>query len=80
MLEDGRSYYQRGSTLIEPYWTSSGGHGTAMAGLIRTMCPMAKLFVLRLNEYTSDNGKRQITADSAARVKLFLTLALYQSS
>ena len=49
-----------------------------MAGLIRTMCPMTKLFVLRLNEYTSINGKRQISADSAARIRLFLTLALYQ--
>ncbi|KAJ4286233.1 hypothetical protein N0V90_013267 [Kalmusia sp. IMI 367209] len=67
MVEDGRSYYQRQSKLIAPFWTSSGGHGTAMAGLIRTMCPMAKLFVLRLNEYTSINGKRQISADSAAK-------------
>ncbi len=78
MVEDGRSYYQRQSKLIAPYWTSSGGHGTAMAGLIRTMCPVVRLFVLRLNEYTSINGKRQISADSAARVRLFLTLALYQ--
>lgn len=80
MVEDGRSYYQRQGKLVANYWTSSGGHGTAMAGLIRTMCPMAKLFVLRLNEYTSVNGKRQITADSAARVRLFLPFALYQPS
>lgn len=70
MLEDGRSYFQRPSKLIVPFWHSSGGHGTAMAGLIRTVCPMAKLFVVRLNEYTSDNGRRQIYADSAAKVRI----------
>lgn len=70
MVMDGRSYFQRSKKVIAPYWTSSGGHGTAMAGLIRTMCPVAKLFVLRLNEYTSEDGRRQIYASSAAQVKL----------
>lgn len=72
MVKDGRSDFQRSSKHIAPFWTSSGGHGTAMAGLIRTVCPIAKLFVVRLNEYTSENGRRQIYADSAARVRTFL--------
>lgn len=71
MVTDGRSYFQRqGKPIVEPFWTSSNGHGAAMAGIIRTVCPMAKLFVVRLNEYNSDNGKSQIHAGSAARVRL----------
>jgi hypothetical protein len=78
MVEDGRSYYQRSNKLNASYWISSGGHGTAMAGLIRTVCPMVKLFVIRLNEYTSENGRRQIYAESAAMVSpnVYLPLEL----
>lgn len=69
MVFDGRSYYQRQEQLhVEPYWMSTGGHGTNMAGMIQQLCPMAKLFVVRLNEYNSPNGLRQIHASSAAMV------------
>jgi hypothetical protein len=70
MVYGGRSHYQRSQKFHANFWMSTDGHGTKMAGLIRTVCPMAKLFVVRLNEYRSDNGKRQIYAYSAAKVSL----------
>jgi hypothetical protein len=65
----GRSFCSRDveQNLNEPYYVSSGGHGTAMASLICRVCPNVKLYVLKLDEYRSELGKRQITAESAAK-------------
>ncbi|KAJ2990249.1 hypothetical protein NUW58_g3043 [Xylaria curta] len=65
----GRSFCHRDKeqNLNQSYYVSGGGHGTAMARLICKICPDVKLFVLRLDEYYSDTGKRQITAKSAAK-------------
>jgi subtilisin family serine protease len=66
----GRSFCHRSmeQNLNHPYYVSSGGHGTAMAGLICRVCPGVRLYVLKLDEYVIDAGKRQITAESAAKV------------
>jgi hypothetical protein len=39
-----------------------------MAGLICRVCPGVRLYVLKLDEYVIEAGKRQITAESAAKV------------
>jgi hypothetical protein len=66
----GRSFCHRNmeQNLNQPYYVSSGGHGTAMASLICRICPGARLYVLKLHEYVFDAGKRQITPESAAKV------------
>ncbi len=66
----GRSFCHRNmeQNLNQPYYVSSGGHGTAMAGLICRVCPGVKLYVLKLDEDVMDSGQRQITAESAAKV------------
>jgi hypothetical protein len=66
----GRSFCQRDSfqNLSKPYYVTSGGHGTVMASLICRVCPMAQLYVVKLDEHMSENMKRQITAKSAAKV------------
>jgi hypothetical protein len=66
----GRSFCSRDTeqNLIQPYYVSSGGHGTAMARLICQVCPKVRLYVLKLDEYGSEPEKRQITAKSAAKV------------
>lgn len=51
------------------YFVTSGGHGTVMANQICRVCPNAELFMLRLDEYVGAQGKRQITAESAAQVR-----------
>ncbi|KAH8805997.1 hypothetical protein F5884DRAFT_801362 [Xylogone sp. PMI_703] len=65
----GRSFCHRDmeQNLSQPYYVSSGGHGTAMASLICRVCPNVRLYVLKLNEYGIEPGKRQITAESAAK-------------
>ena len=54
----------------KPYYVTNGGHGTAMASLICRVCPKARLYILRLEEYKSDQLKRQVTASNAAKVCL----------
>lgn len=66
----GRSFCQRDKfqNLSKPYYVTSGGHGTVMASLICRVCPKAQLYVVKLDEHMSENMKRQITAQSAAKV------------
>ncbi|KAI0906245.1 hypothetical protein F4823DRAFT_90753 [Ustulina deusta] len=66
---DGRSFCSRDEeqNLNQPYYVSGGGHGTAMAKLICKVCPNVQLYILRLDEYVMEAGKRQITAKSAAK-------------
>jgi hypothetical protein len=54
--------------LTNPYYFSSGGHGTLMARLVRAVCPKAKLYVARLHQ-CHGTGAPQFTAESAAKVK-----------
>lgn len=67
----GRSFCHRNEdqNLNQPYYVSSGGHGTAMAGLICKLCPNVKLFVLKLDVKVDASGGRAITAKSAAKVR-----------
>ncbi|KAI9770212.1 MAG: hypothetical protein M1839_003240 [Geoglossum umbratile] len=64
-IANGVSFCRDRSDLVKSYYVSSGGHGTNMARLILRMCPTAKLYVARLQEYTTATGKRFITAESA---------------
>jgi hypothetical protein len=54
--------------LVRSYYVSSGGHGTMMAKLVSRMCPPARLYIARLQEYTAANGKRYISPESATEV------------
>lgn len=70
----GRSFYQRDKlqNLSKPYYVTSSGHGTVMASLICRVCPTARLYVIKLDEYTNETGRRVFTARSAAKV-IFLS-------
>ncbi|KAK6360673.1 hypothetical protein TWF730_006807 [Orbilia blumenaviensis] len=66
----GRSFcpYPNSKELVSSYFVTSGkSHGTIMAYLICTICPRVKLYVARLDEGYNLYGKRQITAQSAAK-------------
>ena len=43
-----------------------------MAGLICRVCPGVRLYIYKLNEYFVEPGRRQITAESAAKVSSHL--------
>ncbi|KAL8875188.1 MAG: hypothetical protein Q9198_006414 [Flavoplaca austrocitrina] len=64
----GRSFCPRDSSqnLNQPYYITTGGHGTVMASLIYRVCPKAQLYVLKLEEHVSEHSTRTITAKSAA--------------
>lgn len=59
-----------------PYYRSTKGHGTVMADMICRVCPMARLYVYKLETQTSLNlatqthGKEYIAAESAALVSI----------
>ncbi|KAI0886865.1 uncharacterized protein GGS22DRAFT_158885 [Annulohypoxylon maeteangense] len=49
------------------WFSSSTGHGTIMAALIRKICPNATLYIARLDQTQSEQGVFQPTHDSAAK-------------
>ncbi|KAL3424925.1 intracellular serine protease [Phlyctema vagabunda] len=53
-----------------PYYTSARGHGTVMADMICRVCPMAKLYVYKLETHSNGTSQGpnhdQISAGSAA--------------
>ncbi|KAI9779172.1 MAG: hypothetical protein M1839_007707 [Geoglossum umbratile] len=53
--------------LSNTFYVASGGHGTLMATLIRRVCPAVQLYVAKLDEHVGQSGRKQITADSAAK-------------
>ncbi|KAK8172111.1 hypothetical protein BKA80DRAFT_262081 [Phyllosticta citrichinensis] len=65
---DGRSFcQQRSRKNYAPYFVNHHGHGTIMANQICRVCPKVELFMFRLDEHVSEQGKRQITAKSAVQ-------------
>lgn len=64
----GKSFYvQHPEKRIYPYYCSSAGHGTLMAKLVKRVCPLAKLYVARLDQGEGLRGEIQPTAESAAK-------------
>lgn len=63
----GRSLAYSGDRT-KPFYVSESGHGTIMARLIIKVCPMAKLYPIRLKTHISTNGSAQIDVTSAALV------------
>ncbi|KAF3065486.1 hypothetical protein CFAM422_009587 [Trichoderma lentiforme] len=63
---EGKSFdYHDGK--VRPPFSSAQGHGTVMASMILSMCPMAKVYPIRLRTHLNANGKRNIDADYAAQ-------------
>jgi subtilisin family serine protease len=69
----GKSFYPYSNSgdLMNSYYVPSGKHGTGMAALICQICPKCELFVARLEERYTMDGKRHITAKSAKEVRAF---------
>ncbi|KAI2472565.1 hypothetical protein F4781DRAFT_428267 [Annulohypoxylon bovei var. microspora] len=51
---------------VRPPFSSATGHGTVMASMILQICPMAKVYPIRLKTYGNQSGKNNIDADYAA--------------
>ncbi|MBE3042969.1 hypothetical protein IMZ48_10435 [Candidatus Bathyarchaeota archaeon] len=74
----GKSFdFYEGGRRSQPYWVSKAGHGTAMAKLIRSVCPTAEIYVIKLGTEVSarDVGKLTIDPDSAIKVSILPVLA-----
>lgn len=52
-----------------PYFTSTRGHGTVMASMILRVCPMAKIYPIRLKTYADTMGRTPIDLEYAAKVR-----------
>jgi hypothetical protein len=66
---DGKSFdFHDG--MVKPFYSSTKGHGTIMASMILRVCPMAKIYPIRLKTYDdSVEGKNvRIDAGYAAQV------------
>lgn len=64
----GRSFDFQGGEA-HPWFTSAKNHGTAMADHILQVCPMAKIYPVRLRTYQALEGTVQIDGRYIARVR-----------
>lgn len=68
---EGKSFdYHDGK--VRPPFSSARGHGTVMASMILRICPMAKVYPIRLRTYEGPDGKNQIDRKYAAMVRQWL--------
>jgi hypothetical protein len=67
----GKSFDFHGDGLNPPY-LSAKGHGTAMASMILRVCPMAKIYPIRLKTNSDASGNSTIDPGYAARVSIVL--------
>lgn len=67
---DGKSFDQNSDGWhVNPYWHSTGGHGTLMARLIHQICPSAAIHIIKLKTVATVNSpKLQIDPRSAIQV------------
>ncbi|KAF7920648.1 hypothetical protein BELL_1448g00020 [Botrytis elliptica] len=68
-ISDGKSfdYGDKGANRIRSHWISERGHGTVMAKNIVRICPMAKIYVIKLEtHFDHKEQKARIGARSAA--------------
>jgi hypothetical protein len=63
---EGKSFDFHGVKMRPPF-SSAKGHGTVMASMILRVCPMAKLYPIRLKTYDNENGKSSIDPEYAAQ-------------
>jgi hypothetical protein len=66
---DGKTFdFHNG--MVRPYYSSTQGHGTVMASMILRVCPMAKIYPIRLKTYDDSAEGKNMTIDAgyAARV------------
>jgi hypothetical protein len=66
---DGKSFDFHDEKLRPPF-SSARGHGTVMASMILRICPMAKVYPIRLKMYETPNGNNTIDANYAAQVRI----------
>ncbi|KAG9237404.1 hypothetical protein BJ875DRAFT_453856 [Amylocarpus encephaloides] len=68
-ISDGKSFDfgDKGANRIRSHWISERGHGTVMAKNIARICPMAKIYVIKLEtHFDHKEQKSRIGARSAA--------------
>ncbi|KAI1370785.1 hypothetical protein F4677DRAFT_457624 [Hypoxylon crocopeplum] len=63
---EGKSFDFHNGRLRPPF-SSARGHGTVMASMILRVCPMAKVYPIRLKTYDKPDGKCEIDRDYAAQ-------------
>lgn len=71
-ISDGKSfdYGDKGANRIRSHWISERGHGTVMAKNIVRICPMAKIYVIKLEtHFDHKEQKARIGTRSAAEVR-----------
>ncbi len=67
--------YPHSLDLVNSYFVPRGRHGTWMAQLICSICPVVELYIARLEELPTPGSGRCVTAKSAAKVSLrFISL------
>lgn len=56
-----------------PHFVSARGHGTVMARMITRVCPMAKIYPIRLKMQQDEKGEPRVVMKSAALVSVIFS-------
>ncbi|KAM0348549.1 hypothetical protein ACHAPY_011097 [Fusarium culmorum] len=66
-ITGGKSFGTGGTNnMASPWYVSELGHGTVMAETIARVCPMVKLYPMRVDTCGSESGERTLEAKSVA--------------
>lgn len=58
--------------MVRPPYLSAKGHGTVMASMILHVCPMVKVYPIRLKTYDNEHATSNIDANYATQVGIVL--------
>jgi len=79
----GKSFdFYEGGRRSHSYWISQSGHGTIMAKFIRSICPTAEIYVIKLatDLARGDPNRLTIDAESAINVSIVQFATTYITS
>ncbi|KAJ4024785.1 hypothetical protein NW761_011584 [Fusarium oxysporum] len=63
----GKSFaFDKRTNMLNPFYVSEIGHGTVMAEAIKRVCPMVKIYPIRVNIDSSESGQSSVEARSVA--------------
>ena len=73
-IERGVSYYgdRHPAVPFRDFFAGPSEHGTKMASFIYDVCPMAKIYAVRMD----DSGQDKYTVDSAIKVSIASRIAI----
>lgn len=79
-IEAGLAFYSSDRNNMSDYYVPSGDHGSRVASLICSICPVTTLYIAKLEHEVTRSGTTQINTTAAAKVRRSTSLLLIPSN